>query len=65
MKINKMLEIVDTFAIEDCLMKVQSGDRLKWDYVGKFTHGKIFDQGEFEARIDRHDVIKGKFFAIS
>ena len=35
------------------------GDRIKWHYVGTLTNGVGFDTGNFEARIDHGDVIKG------
>ena len=58
---NNMLDLQDTKVVENCTMKVRGGDRLIWDYVGKFTYGRVFDEGQFEARIDRHAVIKGEW----
>jgi len=56
---NKMFDFKDTNVVENCGMKVQGDDKIKWAYIGTLTNGVGFDSGDFSATIDHGHVIKG------
>jgi len=56
---NKMYDFKDTNAVENCGMRVTAGDKIKWNYIGTLTNGKMFDSGDFSATIDAGHVISG------
>lgn len=58
---NQFLKFEDTNVVEDCGMKVEEWDRIRWHYIGTLAdpQNTHFDSGDFKARINNGDVIKG------
>ena len=40
-------------------MKIKEGSKVKVEYVGAFDNKEVFDQGEIEFTVGKHEVIKG------